>query len=121
MTAWRLSILAERQMEHLLGVSIRDYGTAHARNYRDLILLAMDDVGADPTRFGAARIPRFADIWEYQLRHSKDRAPRGQRIRVPWHKLIYRPLPDGTVEILAIVGRSYPSSRAARQAERNTG
>ena len=58
MTAWRLSILAERQMEHLLGVSIRDYGTAHARNY---------------------------------------------------------------VEILAIVGRSYPSSRAARQAERNTG
>ena len=121
MISWRLTEPAEKHLAEIMAWSEHKFGALHASRYRHLLSDAMDDVGADPTRFGAARIPRFADIWEYQLRHSKDRAPRGQRIRVPWHKLIYRPLPDGTVEILAIVGRSYPSSRAARQAERNTG
>jgi hypothetical protein len=89
MRARRLSVPAERQMEDLLGVRIRDYGAAHAQNYRELILIAIDGAAADPVRFGATRIPRIRAVWEYELRHSKD-----------------RPLPDGTVEILAIVGRS---------------
>jgi hypothetical protein len=83
MRARRLSVPAERQMEDLLGVRIRDYGAAHAQNYRELILIAIDGAAADPVRFGATRIPRIRAVWEYELRHSKDRAPRDQRIRSP--------------------------------------
>lgn len=121
MTSWRLTEPAEQHLAKIMAWSEHDFGPLRAARYRRLLSDAMDDVVSDPERFGATRIPRFSGIWEYELRHSKDRAPREQRIRDPWHKLIYRPLPDGTVEILAIVGRSFPSGRAARAAMRDAG
>lgn len=116
MTAWRLTGSAERQMGEIVAHSAYGYGLAHARNYEALILAAIADVAADHKRIGAARVPRRFDIWVYEIRHSRNRLPRDQRIRDPWHKIVYRPLAEGFVEILAIVGRSYPSGRAAREA-----
>jgi hypothetical protein len=116
MTAWRLTGPAERQMGEALAYSASEYSGAHARNYEALILAAIADVADNYQRIGAIRVPRIQDIWVYEIRHSRNRLPREQRIRNPWHKLVYRRLPDGVVEILAVVGHSYPAGRAARGA-----
>jgi hypothetical protein len=39
--------------------------------------------------------------------------PREQRVRNPAHQVVYRLAEDGVVEILAIVGDSYPSARVS--------
>ena len=118
---YRLTERAEKQFAAILAWSEEKYDSSHAGRYEMLMLAAMGDLADDPGRFGATPVPRTSGIRVYELRHSKNRAPRTQRIRSPWHKLIYRPLPDGTVEILAIVGLSYPSGRAARAAMQDAG
>jgi hypothetical protein len=98
------------------GWSEHHYGIAHATNYEDLIWQALDDLVADPTRPGSARVRRYPGVRDYPIRHSAPNRPREQRIRAPWHKIVYREQPDGIVEILAVVGLSYPSGRSARAA-----
>ena len=116
MAAWRLTGPAEQQMGEALAHSANQYGRSHAANYKALIPAAMADVAEDYKRIGATSVRRSNGIRVYEIRHSRHRVPRDQRIRDPWHKLVYRPRPDGVVEILAIVGLSYPSGRAAREA-----
>lgn len=116
MTPWRLSGVAERQMTDLLAHSANEYGIRHARNYEALLLAAMAHIAARPRHASAMRVIRRADIWVYDIRHARHHVPRGERIRNPWHKILYRPRTDGGVDILAIIGRSYPSRRAAREA-----
>jgi hypothetical protein len=103
-------------MAEVLAKSINDYGQRHATHYSALILVAIAHVAADCKRLGARRVPRLPGVWVYELWHSRNHVPNGMRIRDPWHKIVYRPVPDGMVEILAVVGRSYPSGRAAREA-----
>lgn len=98
MTSYRLSDPISGYIVEIMAWSEHKLGPQHTTRYRRLLSDTMDDVAADLGRFGAARIARFKNVWEYELRHSKDRAPRHQRIRSPWHKITYRPLPDGTVE-----------------------
>lgn len=113
--AYRVAAGARGQIIRILAVSSYHYGEHHAENYRLLIEMAMQDVAAHPDRPGAQSLRRFRGIWCYEIRHSRNRVPRENRIRKPWHKLIYTMAADGTVEILAIVGRPYPSVRAARE------
>lgn len=80
-----------------------------------LLAAAMSDLAASPKRLGTRRVSGTAGILVYDLWYSRNRVPRGKRVRDPWHKLIYWELPQGGVEILAVVGRSYPSGRAARE------
>jgi plasmid stabilization system protein ParE len=115
-TGWRLSGLAERQMAEVLAKSANDHGQRHASHYQALLLVAMADVAADYKRLGARRVSRLPNIWVYELWHSRNHVPGTRRIRDPWHKIVYRLLPDDMVEILAVVGRSYPTGRAAREA-----
>jgi hypothetical protein len=103
-------------MAQILVKSAFDYGDLHADNYQLLLATAMDDVAAHPERLGAQSLRGFPEIWGYDIRLSKNRVPRNNRIRNAWHKLIYTRGQDGVVEILAVVGRSYPSGRAAREA-----
>jgi hypothetical protein len=103
-------------MEGLLAKSWDDYGERRARNYRSLLLLAMDDIASMPHRLGSVPVRRFPGVFVYDISLSRHRQPIGERVRNPWHKLIYRRDSDGITEILAIVGRSYPSGRAARNA-----
>lgn len=79
-----------------------------------LLIAAMDDIASDPQRLGAKPVSRSAAIWVYELWHSRNRLPRDRRVRNPWHKILYRAVSPVGVEILAVVGRSYPSIRAMR-------
>lgn len=112
-TNYRVGAGARTQVTQILIKSTFDYGDRHADDYQLLLETAMDDVAAYPDRLGAQSLQGFAGVWGYDIRLSKNRVPRNRRIRDPWHKLIYTRGPDGIVEILAIVGRSYPSGRAA--------
>ena len=103
-------------MAQVLIRSVLDYGEQHADNYLLLLEAAMDDVALEPERLGARALRQFQGVWSYEIRYSRNRLPRERRIRDPWHKLVYTRGADGVVEILAIVGRSYPSGRAARRA-----
>jgi hypothetical protein len=100
----------------ILARSVVDYGNDRAANYQALLEAAMEDVGVDPLRAGARPIRRMRGVWCYEIRYSKDRLPRDQRVRDPWHTLIYCRDQDNVVAILAVVGRSYPPARAAREA-----
>ena len=93
--------------------SEKDYGPEHALRYEDLILAAMKDIVADPRLSGVTPVARSEGVWEYALNASKNHLPRNRRIQNPWHKIVYRKRPNGDVEILAVVGRSYPSGRTA--------
>jgi toxin ParE1/3/4 len=115
MAQYRIAAPARWQLAAILAVSLAEFGERRARNYRLLLTTAMEDVAVDPARPGAQRIRRYPGIMAYDIRHSKSRTPRGQRVRDPWHKLIYARAPDGVVEILAVVGRPYPSGRAVRE------
>lgn len=116
MAQYRVAAPARWQLAAILAVSIAEHGEQRARNCRLLLSTAMQDVATDPARPGARRIRRFPGIMVYDIRHSKVRTPSGQRVRDPWHKLIYARAPDGVLEILAVVGRPYPSGPAAREA-----
>ena len=118
MTAYYLSDQAKEQTAKIMAWSEDRHGPRHALHYESLILAAFEDIASEPRRPGAEPVPRTAGVWVYELRFSRNRLPRGQRIRDPWHKIVYRPLLDGSVEILAVVGLSYPSGRAAREAMR---
>jgi plasmid stabilization system protein ParE len=116
MTFYRVAAPAEDQIARILARSMVDYGHDRATNYGLLIIAAMEDVAADPKRLGAKPVPRSGGVWVYQLWHSRNRLPRHRRVRDPWHKILYRPVAGSGIEILAIVGRSYPTVRAAREA-----
>jgi hypothetical protein len=116
MTAYRLTGPAEEQIAAILARSTNEYGRDHAANYAALLFTAMADVAEDHRRPGSMRVRRSRDVWVYEIRYSRNKLPAERRIRNPWHKIVYWVLPDGIVEILAVVGRSFPSSRAARQA-----
>jgi hypothetical protein len=112
---YRVSTGARTQVTQILIKIAFDYGDRHANNYQLLLETAMDDVAASPERLGAQSLRAFSGIWGYDIRLSRHRVPRENRIGNAWHKLIYTKGSDGIVEILAVVGRSYPSGRAARE------
>lgn len=116
MTSYRVAAPAEDQISKILARSAYDYGRDRAANYLTLIMAAIADVASDPKRLGAKPVPRSSGVWVYELRYSRNRLPRVLRVRDPWHKILYREMAGGGVEILAVVGRSYPSGRAVRDA-----
>ncbi|HVC63662.1 MAG TPA: hypothetical protein VND19_25260 [Acetobacteraceae bacterium] len=111
----RVGTGARTQIAQILIKSTFDHGDRHADNYRLLLETAMDDIAAYPDRLGARSLPGFSGVWGYDIRLSKNRVARNSRIRNAWRKLIYTRGPGGIVEVLAVVGRSYPSGRAARE------
>jgi plasmid stabilization system protein ParE len=115
MTSYRVTAPAEDQISEILARGANDNGRDRAANYLMLIMAAITDVASEPKRLGAKPVPRSGDVWVYELWHSRNRLARDLRVRGPWHKILYREVAGGGVEILAVVGRSYPSGRAARQ------
>ena len=115
---YRVTGPARQQIVEILARSAFDYGERRAANYQALLEAAMEDVGADPQRPGARPVHRMPGVWCYDIRYAKNRLSREQRVRDPWHTLVYCWDQDGVVAILAVVGRAYPAGRAARQAIR---
>jgi toxin ParE1/3/4 len=117
--AYRVTGPARTQIVEVLAKSAADYGERGETNYQALLEAAMEDVGANPQRPGARSVERIKGVWCYDIRYSRNRLARERRVRDPWHVLVYCQDDDGVVAILAVVGRSYPPARAARQAIRN--
>jgi hypothetical protein len=113
---YRITGPAENNLIEILARSAFYYGDDHAANYKALLEVAMEDVGADPERLGAQAVRRMPGVWSYEIKHSRNRLPPERRVHDPWHKLVYCRDGDGVVAILAVVGGSYPPGRAARQA-----
>ena len=114
--AYRVTGPARTQLVEVLARSAADYGERGKANYQALLEAAMEDVGAEPRRPGARPVKRIQGVWCYDIRYSRSRLPKERRVRDPWHVLVYCLDDDGAVAILAVVGRSYPPARAARQA-----
>jgi plasmid stabilization system protein ParE len=112
---YRITERASEQISQILSYSLLEFGRVHQENYRLLLAVAMEDLAADSGRMGTKRASRSPGIRAFELRYSRNRLPRSQRVRDPWHKIVYWPLTDGIVEILVVVASSYPSVRAGRE------
>lgn len=82
---------ARRDIDEILRASEADFGASAATRYRQLILQALEDLRADPTRGAArtdARLPE--GLWLYHLRHANGRLSAGLRVGRPRHFAVYR-------------------------------
>jgi toxin ParE1/3/4 len=112
--AFRLSQRAREDIRRILVYSFEAYGRDGADRYNMLLTTAIEAVGNHPDIIGSLPIRRKPGVRSYSIAHSKGHVPRGQRVRNPGHKLVYRLAGDGVVDILAVVGDSYPAARALR-------
>ena len=108
--AYRVTQTARRQIDEILAYSLREYGRAAGDRYDLLITTAFDVIDAQPAAFGSRPVPGKVDIRDYDLRHCRTRLPPDQRVSNPRHKIVYRLAEAGAVDILAVIGRSLPSS-----------
>jgi hypothetical protein len=76
-------------------------------------MIAMEEVSDEPFLRWSRPVPGKQDVRSYAIAHSRRRLPRDQRVVVPAHQLVYRLNVGGGVEILAVVGDSYPAERIA--------
>jgi toxin ParE1/3/4 len=112
--AFRLSDRARDDINRILAYSFEAYGRDAADRYNLLLTTAIEAVGNHPDLIGTLPVRRKPGVRWYSISFSKAHVPRGQRVRNPGHKLVYRLAGDGVVDILAVVGDSYPSARALR-------
>jgi plasmid stabilization system protein ParE len=113
---YRLGDSARSQIAEILAKSEYEYGSVHADRYRALIEAAILAVVSRPERPAASPAAEYPGAWVYDLRFARNLVPVKRRIRNPWHKLVYRVAEDGAIEIIAVIGRSYPADRAVREA-----
>lgn len=101
MLQYRLSPLAERDLEAILAWSHEHFGEQGRLRYEALIVRAILDVADDPRRPGCRSRPELASgVLTYHLFHSRDHVPRAQgRVRKPRHLLVVRVAADGALEI----------------------
>jgi hypothetical protein len=71
----------------------------------------MQQIADRPLLGGSCPVTSRPGVRAYAIFHSRLRLPRDQRVATPAHQLIYRVADDAVVEILAIVGDSYPAAR----------
>lgn len=95
-----ISPAAKRDIESILAWTQERFGIQGRLRYQSLLFHAMADLAADPSRFGSLSRGEIApSARTYHLRHSRDRAATGNRVRSPRHFLLYRVRDDGCVEI----------------------
>lgn len=105
MPRYRLSRQARADVVDILEWSERRFGRATRQRYQALILIALDDVAADPLRIGSVDRPELGPaVRTYHLRHSRDRARIDNRtVESPRHLLIYRVIEPGLIGVGRIV------------------
>lgn len=100
MAAYRLSRLAQSDIESILEWSHANFGESARRRYQALIAVAVRDIAADPTRVGCQPRPELGEgVYSWHLRQGRDRS-KVARVERPRHFLIYRI--DGR---LVVIGR----------------
>ncbi|SIO46374.1 toxin ParE1/3/4 [Singulisphaera sp. GP187] len=101
MGSYRLSPLAEQDLEAILAWSHEHFGEQGRLRYEALLVRAILDVAADIRRPGCQSRPELAaGALVYHLLNSRDHVPRAQgRVRKPRHFLLARLTADGCLEI----------------------
>lgn len=113
MPRFRLSPLAEQDLESILGWTHRQFGEEARLRYEALIVQAIVDIGADPERPGCSARPELAaNVLTYHLGYSRDHVVAAAgRVRNPRHFLLYRITSDGWLEIGRILHDSMDLQR----------
>jgi toxin ParE1/3/4 len=109
--AYRLSARARRDLDRVIRYSLEKHGRDAAGRYLLLLTTAMDEAGGNPFLQGSRPVIAKPGVRSYAILHSRLRVPKEQRVQSPAHQLVYRCADDGIVEILAIIGDSYPPAR----------
>ena len=109
--AFRLAARARRDLDTILRYSLEQYGRDAAGRYELLLTTEMTEISDQPVLNGSRPVRRRPGVRSYSISHSRLHLPRDQRVRNPAHQIVYRLAEDGLVEILAIVGDSYPAAR----------
>ena len=101
MPRYRLSPLAEADLEAILTWTHEHFGERGRLRYEALLIRAILDVATDPQRPGCQSRPELAaDALTYHLLHSRDHVPKVTgRVRKPRHFLLVRIAGDGCLEI----------------------
>ena len=111
MARFRLSPAAERDLETILGWTHEQFGESVRLRYEALLVQAMLDVCADPTRAGCQARPELAkNAFTYHLAFSRDRVAQG-RVRRPRHILLCRTARDGALEVGRVLHDSMDLAR----------
>jgi plasmid stabilization system protein ParE len=111
--AFRLAARARRDLDRVLKYSLEERGRDAAGRYQLLLKIAMEDVERDPFLPGSRAVGGTKNIRCYSISLSRSRMPHALRVLRPAHQLVYRFASDDVLEILAIVGDSYPAARVA--------
>lgn len=113
MPKYRLSPLAERDLEEILAWSHEQFGERGRLRYEALLVQAIRDVAANPRRPGCRPRPELAGgALTYHLLNSRDHVPKTQgRVRKPRHFLLARLATDGALEIGRILHDSMDLER----------
>lgn len=99
----RLSLQAETDLDEILEWSEEQFGHGAALRYAELVIQALRDVGANPSRPGAKQQPELPQgVYIYHLASSRERVAIADRVKTPRHFLIYR-VAASCVEVLRIL------------------
>lgn len=101
MPRYRLSPLAEQDLEAILTWTHEHFGEQGRIRYEALLVRAILDVVADPQRPGCQPRPELAPgAMTFHLLRSRDHVPNATgRVRQPRHFLLFRIAADGCLEI----------------------
>lgn len=113
MPRYRLSPLAEQDLEAVLGWSQERFGERGRLRYEALLVRAILDIAEDPERPGCHPRPELAPgAMTYHLLYSRDHVPRATgRVRKPRHFLLFRFARDGALEIGRVLHDSMDLAR----------
>jgi len=117
LAGYRLSRLAEQQIDDILLDSELRFGALARARYAALLFRAMQDVADNPRRPTIAWPDRLGQaIGVYHIRHSRIRVadPPG-RVGEPRHLLVCRIAGDGVVEFLGLMHERMLRGRALRR------
>lgn len=105
MRQFRISRLAEEDIETILEWTHQHFGENARIRYESLIGQAVIDVADDQQRAGSLERPEIAaGALTYHLRNSRDRVKRASgRVHRPRHYLLYRTSSNGVVEISRVL------------------
>lgn len=101
MFRYRLSPMAEQDVEGLLAWMHEQFGEPVRLRYEALLVRAILDLAEDSGRAGSLeRAELGKGVFAYHLHHSRDQVSRSVgHISNPQHLLLYRPSNDGCLEI----------------------
>lgn len=113
MRRYRISALAEQDLEAILAWSHEQFGEQERLRYEALLVQAILDVAENPQRVGCTSRPELApSAFTYHLRSSRDRTSRSMgRVRNSPHFLICRIATDGYLEVGRVLHDSMDLAR----------